>query len=178
MLGVSRTIRKVVGVQGFEPWTPCSQSRCATRLRYTPTESIFYTESAIAGKSCKIRGMVAYFSSKFTKHFQSAFAASLLVFCLLGTHWVGLSHSISHANPQNQSIEKYTAATPDKSFNHSSDVCHLFDSLTLAGCIPSANTALSSLQIHALEKFQLAPQLFSLISLASYQSRAPPSFIL
>ena len=30
----------VVGVQGFEPWTPCSQSRCATRLRYTPTTSI------------------------------------------------------------------------------------------------------------------------------------------
>lgn len=26
----------VVGVEGFEPPTPCSQSRCATRLRYTP----------------------------------------------------------------------------------------------------------------------------------------------
>ena len=28
---------KVVGVRGFEPPTPCSRSRCATRLRYTPT---------------------------------------------------------------------------------------------------------------------------------------------
>ena len=27
----------VVGVQGFEPWTPWSQTRCATRLRHTPT---------------------------------------------------------------------------------------------------------------------------------------------
>ena len=27
----------LVGVEGFEPPTPCSQSRCATRLRYTPT---------------------------------------------------------------------------------------------------------------------------------------------
>ncbi len=27
---------KLVGAQGFEPWTPCSQSRCATRLRHTP----------------------------------------------------------------------------------------------------------------------------------------------
>ena len=27
---------KMVGVQGFEPWTPWSQTRCATRLRYTP----------------------------------------------------------------------------------------------------------------------------------------------
>ena len=28
--------RKVVGETGFEPATPCSQSRCATRLRYSP----------------------------------------------------------------------------------------------------------------------------------------------
>ena len=26
----------MVGVVGFEPTTLCSQSRCATRLRYTP----------------------------------------------------------------------------------------------------------------------------------------------
>ncbi len=26
----------LVGVQGFEPWTPWSQTRCATGLRYTP----------------------------------------------------------------------------------------------------------------------------------------------
>ena len=29
--------RWAVGVRGFEPPTPCSQSRCATRLRHTPT---------------------------------------------------------------------------------------------------------------------------------------------
>src|SRR5882724_2349353 len=29
----------MVGVRGFEPPTPCSQSRCATRLRYTPKTS-------------------------------------------------------------------------------------------------------------------------------------------
>jgi hypothetical protein len=34
---------KMVGVQGFEPWTPWSQTRCATRLRHTP-KSIFYSE--------------------------------------------------------------------------------------------------------------------------------------
>ncbi len=27
----------MVGVEGFEPPTLCSQSRCATKLRYTPT---------------------------------------------------------------------------------------------------------------------------------------------
>ena len=28
--------REMVGVRGFEPPTPCSQSRCATGLRHTP----------------------------------------------------------------------------------------------------------------------------------------------
>ena len=28
---------KLVGVRGFEPPAPCSQSRCATRLRHTPS---------------------------------------------------------------------------------------------------------------------------------------------
>ncbi len=27
----------MVGAIGFEPTTPCSRSRCATRLRYAPT---------------------------------------------------------------------------------------------------------------------------------------------
>ena len=30
------SIDKVVGAEGFEPPTLCSQSRCATRLRYAP----------------------------------------------------------------------------------------------------------------------------------------------
>ena len=30
--------REMVGATGFEPATPCSQSRCATKLRYAPTE--------------------------------------------------------------------------------------------------------------------------------------------
>ena len=29
----------MVGVRGFEPPTPCSQSRCATGLRYTPNSA-------------------------------------------------------------------------------------------------------------------------------------------
>ena len=30
----------MVGVEGFEPPPPCSQSRCATSLRYTPTNQL------------------------------------------------------------------------------------------------------------------------------------------
>ena len=33
---IGRT-RDMVGATGFEPATPCSQSRCATKLRYAPT---------------------------------------------------------------------------------------------------------------------------------------------
>src|SRR2546427_1211830 len=29
--------RRLVGASGFEPPTPCSRSKCATRLRYAPT---------------------------------------------------------------------------------------------------------------------------------------------
>ncbi len=29
-------LSKMVGVRGFEPPTPASRTRCATRLRYTP----------------------------------------------------------------------------------------------------------------------------------------------
>ena len=35
-----RTLRILVGATGFEPATLCSQSRCATRLRYAPTPKI------------------------------------------------------------------------------------------------------------------------------------------
>jgi hypothetical protein len=37
----SSAARPLVGVEGFEPPTPCSQSRCATRLRYTPDSDAF-----------------------------------------------------------------------------------------------------------------------------------------
>ena len=31
---------RLVGAEGFEPPTLCSQSRCATRLRYAPTDGL------------------------------------------------------------------------------------------------------------------------------------------
>ena len=39
-------VGKLVGETGFEPATLCSQSRCATRLRYSPTG--FALEHAVA----------------------------------------------------------------------------------------------------------------------------------
>ena len=46
-LSVSFFVYFVVGVQGFEPWTPWSQTRCATRLRHTPTSTRLYLENYI-----------------------------------------------------------------------------------------------------------------------------------
>src|ERR1044071_5356192 len=56
----------MVGVRGFEPPAPCSQSRCATRLRHTPMfeESLSFvfglygppTRHAL-GKTCPSRSI-------------------------------------------------------------------------------------------------------------------------
>ena len=37
MLPVNTTL-ELVGARGFEPPTPCSRSKCATRLRYAPPD--------------------------------------------------------------------------------------------------------------------------------------------
>ena len=167
----------MVGVQGFEPWTPCSQSRCATRLRYTPTEPIFYTERAIAGKSCKIRNMIAYFSSKIVRTLQSAFALGLLIFCLLGTHWIGLTHSISHA--QSSQIIAPSASDQHSMLTHDSARCHLFDALSLASFIAPSDSA-AVIYAHFNETYvQYGHSVANGRPPALYQSRAPPpSFIL
>ena len=178
MLEIKLYIEKVVGVQGFEPWTPCSQSRCATRLRYTPTEPLFYTESVIRGKSCKIRLMVAYFYSKFTKQIQTALTVFLLLFCLLGTHWIGLAHSVSHAELQSKAFATQSEVVAESGITHSSDVCHLFDALTLAVFMPkdssnfldiaAPSSLVSDFEITRIKKSSYRP----------YQSQAPPTFIL
>src|SRR5204862_6225253 len=41
----------LVGARGFEPPTPCSQSRCATRLRYTPTVAAVFQQVLRAAHS-------------------------------------------------------------------------------------------------------------------------------
>lgn len=39
----------MVGVEGFEPPTLCSQSRCATKLRYTPILSL---QASLSARRC------------------------------------------------------------------------------------------------------------------------------
>ena len=139
--------------------------------------ALFYTDGPPRGKSCKIRGMVAYFPSKFIKRFQAAFSVALLLFCLLGTHWIGFAHSISHAGLQSQTIEKCTAADT-AGITHSSDSCHLFDALTLAGFVPTDDSSVVGSTTYSSAITQLADSVLAEPASTAYQSRAPPTFIL
>ena len=167
----------MVGVQGFEPWTPCSQSRCATRLRYTPTEPIFYTEITYEGKYCKIRCMEALFLSRLNKQFRGWIALSFLLASLIGTHWIGFAHGIAHSGIHHQNTE-LSCVDQEPTLSHSSASCHLLDALTLAGFV--AATPNLSLANNFFHEVQLASNdsLPARIHVGLYQSRAPPSLIL
>ena len=51
-------MREMVGATGFEPATPCSQGKCATKLRYAPTAR-FIDEFADEGKVGSHRKIMA-----------------------------------------------------------------------------------------------------------------------
>ena len=53
----------MVGVTGFEPATLCSQSRCATKLRYTPKDSCPMHHHTGADAKCRARGRLTLGSS-------------------------------------------------------------------------------------------------------------------
>jgi len=122
--------------------------------------------------------MVAYFSSKLTKQVHAAFAVALLMACMMGTHWIGFAHSISHASIQQQSISPSSADEFAPTSVHSSDICHLLDALTLAGFIPEV--FIGALVSQATSSALATPLEFHFAQVAqsAYQSRAPPTDIL
>ena len=44
-------LKRLVGVAGFELATPCTPCKCATRLRYTPTDRELYRKARQQGKA-------------------------------------------------------------------------------------------------------------------------------
>jgi hypothetical protein len=122
--------------------------------------------------------MVAYFPSKYPRRLLAAFSVALLLFCLLGTHWVGFAHGISHAGLHSQNIEQCSAADSSSDITHGSDACHLYDALTLAGFIASDTATqlniASSIAVFKASSNSPPAQ----IHIGLYQSRAPPTFIL
>jgi hypothetical protein len=122
--------------------------------------------------------MVAYFYSKFTNKMKIAFAASLLAFCLLGTHAIGFAHSISHAHLQSQADIVSITSDSLPSLSHSSDACHLFDALTLAGFISADPIAVVAYGGFAQQLSLAALSSPAQATFEHYQSRAPPTFYL
>ena len=72
-----------VGIPGFEPGTPCSQSRCATGLRYIPNSMFFRGEGGI-------RTLVTTFEvRRFSKPLVSATHPPHLDFIMLIIKYLG-----------------------------------------------------------------------------------------
>jgi hypothetical protein len=61
---------------------------------------------------------------------------------------------------------------------HGSDVCHLFDALTLAGCIPPSFSSAPLANLNQSISHQGKAEQVNAPSLIAYQSQAPPSLIL
>jgi hypothetical protein len=122
--------------------------------------------------------MPAYFSSKFKKQIRVVMTSALLLLCLQGTQWIGLSHGISHARSQIQEQAYSTQVDCQPSINHSADVCHLFDAVSLAGFIPSSWIGRIAFQNPATEFINKSYLFVSLTTLEIYQSRAPPTHLL
>ena len=61
----------MVGVRGFEPPTPCSQSRCATGLRHTPNSREYYHFTPSVDLLFRRYQSVANASSKARASFRS-----------------------------------------------------------------------------------------------------------
>jgi hypothetical protein len=129
------------------------------------------------GKYSKILDMEDSFLSKFRKHLRGFLALCFLIASLLGTHWIGFAHSITHSDIHHQTVE-LSCTDQAPATGHSFESCHLLDALTLAGFV--ASTSNLFLPSDLSQEAHLASNNPSpaRIQIGLYQSRAPPTFIL
>ncbi|MBU3577986.1 hypothetical protein [Polynucleobacter sp. UK-Kesae-W10] len=122
--------------------------------------------------------MVAYFSSRLHLRASALIALVLLAICLQGTHWAGFAHSISHANTLQQSLSQDSTPDQASSLCHSSDSCHLYDALSLAGFAPGTVIGIIN---HPIAGLNIISRPFAapfLTPVYTYLAQAPPNFIL
>ena len=121
--------------------------------------------------------MLGIYFKQSQKQLRVYLALGLLLLSLIGTHWIGFSHSIAHSGLSLQNIEAdCTDHTPY--LKHDTASCHLLDALTLAGFVASdSNTFLNAngRQDYLSANIYSAP---ARIHPELYRSRAPPTFIL
>ncbi|WP_217425448.1 hypothetical protein [Polynucleobacter tropicus] len=112
------------------------------------------------------------------KQVHAVLMVVLLAFCMLGTRWVGLNHGVSHLGFAKQTVCESAAVASISTASHSSDVCHLFDALTLAGCIPPSFSSAPLANHNQSISHQGKAEQVDAPSLIAYQSQAPPSLII
>ena len=125
--------------------------------------------------------MRAVFHRHISQQLRSIFVVGFLLACLLGTHWLGFAHSISHSGlatssqilgAGSQSCDESTTIT------HSSASCHLFDALTLASFISVDNLVLIEAAVYEETSLSPVKTVDYQTPNSPYQSQAPPRFIL
>ena len=125
--------------------------------------------------------MRAFFHRQISQQLLSVFVVGLLLVCLLGTHWLGFSHGISHSalgtssqilGAGSQSCDENVAIT------HSSASCHLFDALTLASFVSTDSLVLIELSAYIEINSSSAKTVDYQTAESPYQSQAPPRLIL
>ena len=118
-------------------------------------------------------------------------AIAFLAISLLGTHWLGYAHSIAHPHTGQAPLvgfnspleltshddcntDHHAVAMPASHGDHISASCLLFDALTLAGFVGTANLAVPAVQALATEPIVYSAVFNTNAVLSHYQSRAPP----
>ena len=125
--------------------------------------------------------MRAFFHRQISQQLRSVFVVGLLLVCLLGTHWLGFVHSISHSGLE---ISSQTLGTGSQScdenatITHSSASCHLFDALTIASFVSTDSLVLIEMSAYAETSLSSAKTVDYQTTESPYQSQAPPRFIL
>jgi len=125
--------------------------------------------------------MRAVFHRHISQQLRSIFVVGFLLVCLLGTHWLGFAHSISHSGlaTSSQILGAGTLSCDESAtVSHSSASCHLFDALTLASFVSTDSSVLIELSAYAEANISSAKTADYQSTASPYQSQAPPRFIL
>jgi hypothetical protein len=135
--------------------------------------------------------MKAYLQTPIQRSVRACLAIAFLAISLLGTHWLGYAHSIAHPHTGQAPLAGFNAplelashddcdahhhaeSLPALHGDHISANCLLFDALTLAVFVGTANFALLAVQTLADEPIVYSAVFNTNAVLSHYQSRAPP----
>jgi len=104
----------------------------------------------------------------------------VLLFSLLGFQALGLKHAIDHSTYSADPANAQSNLQTDHAYPHqdSSSSCHLYDAITLAAFIASANPILQLLNNINFTLISYFQNQYNQSNQQAYQSRAPPAIIL